>query len=252
LDIGNGNVSVLNTSIGGGSLVTGNTGISSPDHLMMGGGSFINGNLFLGNTATTSIDGTSGVTGTTFTNQDPLLATARADALAAASAATALGGTATTIVGNVTLTPGTYALTSLVMASNTLTLSGSGDFIFNIAGAFMMGGSAEISLINGATADHVLFNMQGSLGGGLFNADIEGTSIARGIILSPTGDVKINGGINPPPRTGLFGEVIAGGNVLIQSSSGIAGVTVPDAGSTLVLMGLGLGFLVSAKRKFLS
>jgi hypothetical protein len=255
LDIGTGTVTMVTDNIGGGSLVTGNVGIHSSDNLTLGGGSQINGDLFLGNTASTTFGGAPPpggfVTGTTHTNQDTLLGQARTDALAAAAAATALGGTPTVFSGQ-TLTAGTYALASLVMSNQTLTLSGAGDFVLNIAGVFTMGGSSLISLTNGATADHVLFNMQGSFSGGLFNADIEGTSIANGIILSPTGDVKVNGGVNPPPRTGLFGEVIAGGNVLIQSSSGIDGVTVPDAGSTLVLMSLGLGFLVSAKRKLLS
>jgi hypothetical protein len=254
LDIGSGTVTIDNVGLSGGSLVNGNAGISSPDVLTMSGSSFINGNLYLGNTATTNFSGGSGVTGTTFTNQDVLMAQARADALAAATFYAGLAptpGGPTSIgtgSGNLTLTSGVYNLTMLVMGgSQTLTLNGAGDFVFNISGQMQLDASSAIVLTGGATDANVLFNITGTT-----TAGQSGSSVIHGIILAPHADVVVDGGTGAPPRVGVFGEVISGADIDIHSGSGINSPTVPDAGSALALMGLGLGFLAGAKRKFRS
>jgi hypothetical protein len=246
LDIGSGSVTVENVSLSGNSAVNGNAGISSPDILTMSGGSFINGDLYLGNTASTNFSGGSGVNGTTFTNQDPKLTQARTDALAAAAFYAGLGGTPTTIdtnSGNLTLTPGTYALSSFSLGgSQTLTLNGAGDFVFNISGLFSLAGSSQIILAGGATDADVLYNITGTT-----STNQSGTSIIHGIILAPNASVVVDGGVGAPPHVGVFGEVISGGNaagvaVDIHSGSAIQGIPEPSVFALITGVG-GLGVI---------
>jgi hypothetical protein len=224
----------------------------------LSGGSQINGNLYLGNTATTNFSGAAPaggfVTGTTFTNQNALLGVARTDALNAAAfyaaqAPTPGGPTSIgTGSGNLTLTSGVYNLSMLVMgASQTLTLNGSGNFVFNISGQMELDGSSAIVLAGGAADANILFNITGTT-----TAGQSGSSVIHGIILAPHASVVVDGGVGTPPRVGVFGEVISGANIDIHSGSGINQPSVPDAGSAVVLMVLGLGFLAGAKRKLLS
>jgi choice-of-anchor A domain-containing protein len=132
-------------------------------------------------------------------------------------------------------------------ASQTLTLNGSGNFVFNISGQMQLDASSAIVLTGGATDANVLFNITGTT-----TAGQSGSSVIHGIILAPHADVVVDGGTGAPPRVGVFGEVISGADIDIHSGSGINSPSVPDAGSALALMGLGLGFLAGAKRKFRS
>jgi Ice-binding-like len=258
LQIGNGSVTIDNTSVSGTSAIWGNTGVGQNEKLSMSGGSLVYGNLFLGNSSTTNFSGGSGVASgfSTFTNQDTLLNTARSDALSAAAAATSLGGTPTTISAGMTLTPGVYSLTNLSLGgSGTLTLSGVGQYVFNISGALNLGGTSQVILTGGATAADVLYNITGTT-----QAGTSGGSILRGVILAPNASVMIDSGVGTAPHVGLYGEVISGRDITIASGSGIQGVpgngerppTVPDAGSTLGLMIMGLGLFASIRPRLAS
>jgi hypothetical protein len=202
----------------------------------MSGGSLIHGNLFLGNSATTNFSGGSGVASgfSTFNNQDTMLNAARADALAAASAAAALGGTPIT---GLTLTPGTYSLTNFSLAgSDKITLSGAGSYIFNISGGLSLSGTSQVVLAGGASAADVLYNITGTTA-----AMTSGGSILRGVILAPNAAVTIDSGVGTTPHAGLFGEVISGQNITIASGSGIQAVPEPSVIALITGVG-GLGF----------
>jgi choice-of-anchor A domain-containing protein len=245
LAIGNGTM-MVEGNIGGGSAVWGNTGIASPGSLTMSGSSFIYGDLYLGNTATTNFSGGSGVTGTTFTNQDPVLTAAGLAAMAASTFYAGMGSAHTDITSSLTLSAGIYNLSNINLGgTSTLTLNGSGDFVFNISNLLMLGGSAQIILTGGATADNVLFNITGTT-----TADLEGSAILQGIILAPNADVTVDSGIGPGHHVGVYGEVVSGGNITIQSGSGIVGVppTTPDGGSTVALLGIALAGIEGARR----
>jgi hypothetical protein len=253
LEIGNGNISVVNFALSGGSLIIGNVGVAQNENLTMSGGSFIQGDLYLGLAATTNFSGGSGVTGTTFQDaaSEAKLNTARTDALNAAAFYAGLGGIATTIntgSGNLTLTPGTYALSSFSLGgTQTLTLDGAGDYVFNISGLFSLAGSSQIILTGGATADNVLYNITGTT-----STNQSGTSIIQGIILAPNAAVVVDGGIGTPPRQGVFGEVISGGNVDVHSGSGVQQVPEPSVFALITGVG-GLGVIgraISRRRRF--
>jgi hypothetical protein len=246
LEIGNGSVTVDTFNVAGTSAIWGNTGVSSPDHLAMSGGSLIYGNLYLGNTATTSFSGGSGVAPgySTFTNQDTLLNAATNDALAAAAFYGSQPGTSLgAVTTSMTLSPGVYYLTSLVLGgSSTLTLNGSGDFVFNISGALNLQGSSQVILTGGADPANVLFNITGTT-----LAQTGGGAILRGIILAPNADVTVDSGVGTKPHPGVFGEVISGRNITIASGSGIQGVPEPSVLALMIGMG-GLGVLGAVGR----
>ena len=50
----------------------------------------------------------------------------------------------------------------------------------------------------------------------------------------------------------VAGEIMSGENSHITSGGSVQGATVPDAGSILLLMSVGLGCLAAVKRKFVS
>jgi len=180
LAIGNGTM-MVEGNIGGGSEVVGNNGLASPGSLTVAGDSHLIGDLYVGNTATYHINDTSTVTGTIFTNQDTVLNAAGAAAVAASTFYAGMGSAHADITSSLTLSAGIYNLSNINLGgTSTLTLNGSGDFVFNISNLLMLGGSAQIILTGGATADNVLFNITGTT-----TADLEGSAILQGIILAP-------------------------------------------------------------------
>jgi hypothetical protein len=50
----------------------------------------------------------------------------------------------------------------------------------------------------------------------------------------------------------VVGELISGDNINIVSGANVQGIQVPETGSTLVLMGIGLGLLVVARKRLTS
>jgi len=154
---------------------------------------------------------------------------------------------------SLTLAPGVYNLTNFQLSRATLTLSGSGSFVFNISSSFALK-SAQVLLAGGATASDVLFNYTGT-------SDVTFTgkkspSVLNGIILALNANVNLAQGL-------VVGEIISGQNIAIGAGSmiqaGLANIapsfgappnsvpqpnSVPDRTSTIFLTFIAFGFLV--------
>jgi Ice-binding-like len=163
---------------------------------------------------------------------------ARRDASAASAAATGLSATSALKQINlkgksVTLDAGVYNLTNLQLNRATLTLSGSGSFVFNISSVFALK-SARVLLAGGATEANVLFNYTGSRGVTLSKLGRRGSaSVLHGIILALNARVNLNPGL-------VVGEIISGSDISMSSSSSITNLAtrvarVPEGTSTFVL-----------------
>ena len=129
----------------------------------------------------------------------------------------------------------------------TLTINGTASqyVVFNIGvnGGFNGG----IVLTGGITSDHVIFNFiggQGFQGSGNFSGTGE---TLTGIFLDPLGTIQL-------ANTVIDGRVFGGDShdMAIVSGSQInqPTPTVPDAVSTMLLLGLGLGGIFAARKKF--
>jgi hypothetical protein len=192
-------------------------------------------------------------------NNDAVAAGARADTtLAYGSAAGALPTTtylgADNQLGGLTLTAGTYRFGAASTANliGNLTLSGPGVFIFQATSSLVTASGSSINLINGADACNIIWQVGSSatLGSGSF---FDGTILAQasitsaggstiaGRLLAGTGNVTLIGdtivtdrGCQPGQGTGTF------------FTTGVPGVVagVPDSGSSVLLLGLGLGSLI--------
>jgi len=238
------------------SSVTGNVGTAAGGTISATGAQF-SGDLYLGDNASAQFSGTYSdnrpVTGTvhmgTGATVSPnyllanvsdapqgFLSQARADAIAASAAASALTPTGNlTQINlkrqNVTLDAGVYNLSSLNLNKSTLTLSGSGSFVFNISSAFQLK-SAQILLAGGATQGNVLFNYTGTSDVTL-SGSRKSNSVLHGIILALNSKVNLAAGL-------VVGEVISGKDISIGTNSAVMQqalsiATVPDRGSTLAL-----------------
>jgi choice-of-anchor A domain-containing protein len=183
------------------------------------------------------------------------------DALAASSAASALSPTSTlsqiSLKGKkhaLTLTPGVYNLTNFQLTHTSLTLSGSGSFVFNISSSFALK-FGQVLLTGGATESDVLFNYTGTSDISLSGGKKSG-SVLHGIILALNANVNLTQGL-------VVGEIISGHNITIGSGSAIQGLPnvappfkdpggqqVPDQTSTIVLSFIALA-MVAAFRAFL-
>ena len=248
LQIGSGKIDMSNPQ----GQIAGNVGVSQYGEIH-GSGPVIQGDLFLGTGAAAQFSGNSGVTALIHPDAAAqlLLTQARSDAIAASAAAAALKATSplNEISSSMTLGPGVYDLSSINLNHETLTLNGAGDYTFNVSGG-MVFNTGRVVLTGGATEANVLFNVTGTksvafTGGG-------NDSELHGIILAPDAKVQLSPGL-------IVGEIIGGLDISIVSGAKVQGVEkekkqhkVPDTGSSLLLMTLGLGFLASAKRKFLA
>ena len=232
--------------------IHGNVGGASITHITTSAGNFpIVGTVYLGDGSTADSATQGNATGGVVYNQ-ALTHQAALDARAASTAAAGLassgGGIGFTSInlGNnatMTLNPGVYNLTSLQLGNDAvLSLTSGGSYVFNITGSLTLN-SARILTLAGLSEAEVLFNVTGTTAVA-FSGGLNDESILHGIILAPDAQVHITPGL-------VVGEVISGESINIASGGSIQGV-VPDAGSTVVLMGLGVAFLAGAKRKFYS
>lgn len=140
---------------------------------------------------------------------------------------------------NVTLTAGVYDLSKLQLDHSTLTLSGSGYFIFNISNSMALT-SGKILMANGATESNALFNYTGTSQPAISSRMIAGAqneSVLHGILLALNAKVDLAPGL-------VVGEIISGQN----SSNGSAAsgqpnvaAAVPDRASTFALSIIALG-----------
>ena len=183
-------------------------------------------------------------------SSQPALYQARLDAIAASSAATGLSATSTLSEINLnkksqslTLDAGVYNLTRLQLSRGTLTLSGTGTFVFNISSVFALK-SAQIVLAGGATEANVLFNYTGTSDVGLSALGKRGSgSVLHGIILALNAKVNLAAGL-------VVGEIISGQDIAISSGAWVQGlaqqglVQVPDNSSTAALCCIACGALL--------
>ena len=171
---------------------------------------------------------------------------ARLDAAAASSAATTLSPTSALNQislkrHSLTLSSGVYNLSKFQLTRSTLTLSGSGSFVFNISSFFALN-SARVLLAGGATEANVLFNYTGT-SDVRFSGRRSG-SVLHGIILA------LNARVNLAPGL-VVGEIISGKDILLSSGSTItnpnltARVSVPEGTSTLALSLIALVALIA-------
>ena len=275
--------------------IKGNVGVGESGQILDSSEQFV-GDLYLGDNSSAQFSGTyannSPVSGavrmgngstispstgysfnSSFSALQPTMNQVRLDAMNASAAASALAATSTLSSislapgkkskgASLTLTAGVYDLTSLMLTRSTLTLSGSGSFVFNISSAFVLN-TAQVLLANGAIASNVLFNYTGtsdiSISGSTGKKKSSGSSVLNGIILAMNANVNLRSGL-------VVGEIISGRNVMIGSGSLVQGLpniglplntvntvdppTVPDETSTIVLSFIALCLLVGCRPLF--
>jgi choice-of-anchor A domain-containing protein len=238
LEIGNGNVSVANASNAGS--IVGNVGVNGTGNLSDSGVS-IQGNLVTSGGGNDSFSGGASVSGTTTQNSSLLSqAASAADAASITAAGLTPTGTSTLITnGSITLNGGTYALsggvydlTNLELNGAILDLTAGETYVFNITGSLALNSSEILD----STGADVLFNITGTQGvqlaGGLNNE-----SVLDGIILAPDAQISVTPG-------SIVGELISGENINIASGGSVQGIaSVPDGGSSLFLLAIGIGCL---------
>ena len=245
LEIGNGNVSIANASNAGS--ITGNVGVNGGN--LSDSGVPITGNVVTSSSATVNPNVAANVSGTISQNAASLASAATAAESASSTAAglaSSGGGVGVSSIvynnaGTIDLNPGVYNLTDLKLNGTILDLTAGVNYVFNISGQLSLNSSEILDL----TAADVLFNITGTQGvqlaGGLNNE-----SVLDGIVLAPDAQISETPG-------SILGEIISGQNINIASGAKIQGVaSVPDSGSCMFLLSIGIGCLIQAKKRFLS
>ena len=181
---------------------------------------FITGDV--GSSPTTAVTGLTPlmVDGILYLTADPATALAHTDLIGAyTAAANALGGVAgPTDLGGATLTAGVYTYDTIALwTAGTLTLDGqsnpSSQWIFQIGSSLAVPASAAVSLINGASANNVFWQIGSSL-------TLAANNDFAGNILANT-SITLGGGI-------LDGRALAiNGSVSISAAENI-GAPVPE------------------------
>ena len=227
LDIGsNGNVSIASPAS-----IVGNVGVNGGS--LSDSGAPITGNVVTSGSGVVSLSGGATVSGTTSQNSASLsqAASAASNASAAAQALASSGGgvNVTSInynnAGAIALKSGVYNLTSLVLNGTTLDLAAGATYVFNISSALALNSS---QILDSTPAD-VLFNITGTQG-----AALAGGSVLDGIFLAPHAGFSESGG-------SVLGEIISGGNISVSGAKIVdTPTTVPDSGSSLFLLSIGI------------
>ena len=181
--------------------------------------------------------------GTLFTAADPVTSQAHADLGTAATAAqTAPGGTpGPADLGGATLNPGvyTYATTAPWTAGN-LTLNGQGNpnaqWIFQIGSGLTTPAGAMVVLSNGASADHVFWQIGSS-------ATLGASNTFAGNILALT-SITLGGGTLNGRALAIDGLV----SISTAETVNVPGAAVPEPG-TFLLLGSGLVSLLALRKR---
>ena len=134
------------------------------------------------------------------------------------------GGTdiSTQDLGAFTRTPGVYKYTSNAGLATSLTLSGAGQYVFQIGTDLLAASGSSINLTNGATADNVYFQVGSS-------ATLDTTSKFVGTIIALTSDSLKTGATVDGRVIALNGAVTLQGNTI---------TAVPEPSSMLVFAGM--------------
>jgi hypothetical protein len=157
----------------------------------------------------------------TIYNNDAVAKQAQADALAAYN--TLAGETPNQNLtgqilgtGTSTLTPGVYRFDAEAQLTGILTLSGTGDFVFQIGTTLTTAGSSSIVLINGAQAGNVFWQV--------------GSSATLGTGTSFDGSILANQSITFDTGASMSGSALAlNGAVTLNENTIIAPNFVPEA-----------------------
>jgi choice-of-anchor A domain-containing protein len=225
------NVDTGTLSISGAGSINGNVGLNGGN--LSDSGTSITGNLVTSGTGNVSLSGGATISGTTSSNST-LLSQAASAALAASSAAAALsssgGGVGLSSIiynnaGTIDLMAGVYNLTNLVLNDTTLDLTAGATYVFNISGSLAMNASEILD----STGANVLFNITNGA------ASLSGGSVLDGIVLAPDATFSDSG-------SSVVGEII-GGNISISGATVQGLSAVPDSGSSVLLLGVGIGCL---------
>ena len=245
LEIGSGNVSLAAAPPNGS--ISGNVGAVC-GNLSDGGSLPITGNVNLGSAATSSgLSGNvSGSINTGFNLSSAVSAALSASSTAAGMASSGGGSGISSInlANNVTLNlkPGVYNLSDFKLQNGDLVnLAAGGTYVFNISGTLSLN-SAKVLAATGLSAANVLFNITSSQGVG-FSGGLNNESIFDGTILAPDAQVSLTPG-------SVEGAIISGENINIASGGSVqgGGQNVPDAGSTILLLGAACGCLALLSR----
>jgi Ice-binding-like/PEP-CTERM motif len=263
-------------TLAGGYNQSGNIGVGKNSTVNLSGNNAISGNAYEDSGVTTNYSGNTAIAGTVYTQS---MATAIADASNASTAAAALtkttglvdqsgsislSGSSVTIKALTNLSENVLDISSLSLTNSTLTFDDNGysnaKFIINITGAFSVTSSGSLKSliqgINGASADDIIFNIEGT--GSTVSITGNSTNQVIGTILAPKRGVSVGGGGS------LTGAIIAGvnnagTNYTVQSTSGgynITGlgytprtvVNTPEP-SSIALFGAGMFALMGVRRR---
>lgn len=264
-------------SLTGGFNLAGNIGIGKNSTVNLTGNNAIAGNAYEDSGITTNYtSGTTSLSGTIYTQS---MSTALSDATAASTAAQSLtkttglvdqggsinlSGSSVTIKALTNLSENVLNISSLSLTNSTLTFDDNGysnaKFIVNITGAFTVSSSGALKSliqgINGASADDIIFNIEGT--GSTVSITGNSTNQIIGTILAPKRSVTVGGGGS------LTGAIIAGvnnagTNYTVQNTTGGYNVTslgytprtvinTPEP-SSIAIFGAGVFALFGARRR---
>ena len=262
-------------TLAGGFNESGNIGIGKNSTANLSGNNAISGSAYEDSGVTTNYSGNTSISGSIVTQS---MTTAISDANTAAAAATALtrttglvdqGGSislnnsSVTIKALTNLSENVLDISSLSLTNGTLTFDDNGftnaKFIINITGAFSVTSSGALKSIiqgiNGASADDIIFNIEGT--GSTVSITGNSSNQIIGTILAPQRSVTLGGGGS------LTGAIIAGvnnagTNYTVQTGSGgynITGlgytprsVSTPEP-ATGALFGAGIAALIGVRRR---
>ena len=242
--VGSGQTLALN----GGVSIAGNVGVGSGSAVQLSGINAVSGTAYEDSGVTTSYGlGLTFVTGGTVTASmastvnSALAASNAAAALAATpglanqNGAISLSGQSLTIKAVTNLSENVLYISSLSLLNSTLTFDDNGytnaKFIIDITGAFSVNSTGALKSviqgINGASADDIIFNIEGT--GSTVSLTGNSTNSVIGTILAPSRSVTLGGGGS------LTGALIAGVNNAGKSyttSSSSGGYNITSLGYT--------------------
>jgi hypothetical protein len=268
--VGAGQTLDLNGGVG----IAGNVGVGKNSSVQTSSINVVSGTVYEDSGVSTVNTGLTFVTGGTVTQSmsnaigSALSASTAAGALAATSGLVSQGGSINISGGSVTikaltnLSENVLYISSLSLLNGTLTFDDNGftgaKFIINVTGGFSVNstgtGKSVIQGINGASADDIIFNIEGT--GTTVSLTGNSSNAAVGTILAPSRNVTVGGGGS------LTGAIVAGVNnagksyTLSSSGSGYnitgLGYTPRTGGSTpepssIVLFGTGAALLMAAR-----
>jgi len=149
------------------------------------------------------------LTGTIYA-ADPTAAQAEADLTSAYNFALAETGAVlhAAELGGTVVTPGVYNFGSSAQITGTVTLNGPGVYVFQIPSTLTTASGSVVSLIGGATADNVFWQVGSSatLGSG---STVNGTIMAYASITLDTGAVLNGTVVELKPWSGLFAQLLS-------------------------------------------